>query len=111
MSKSQALASNNQKTLRSKYNDITCWSNNQRWADRYFGPPGPLSAAQRTTEMIVEQRTGKNSGPALADYRNGASAIPLFCICWPILKNISKRRNYQIMEVDPDTDTDTDTAE
>jgi hypothetical protein len=45
------------------------------------------------------------------DYRNGASAIPLFCIFWPIFLNISKRRNYQIMEVDPDTDTDTDTAE
>jgi hypothetical protein len=33
----------------------------------------------RTTEMRADQRTGKNSGPALADYRNGASAIPLFC--------------------------------
>ncbi len=26
------------------------------------------SAAQRTTEMIADQRTGKNGGPALADY-------------------------------------------
>jgi hypothetical protein len=41
---------------------------------------GPLSAAQQTIEMIADQRTGKNSGPALADYRNGAYAIPLFCI-------------------------------
>jgi hypothetical protein len=28
------------------------------------------SAAQRTTEMLADQRTGKNSGPAPADYRN-----------------------------------------
>jgi hypothetical protein len=28
------------------------------------------SAAQRTTKMLADQRTGKNSGPALADYRN-----------------------------------------
>jgi hypothetical protein len=28
------------------------------------------SAAQRTTEMLTEQRTGKNSGPAPVDYRN-----------------------------------------
>ncbi len=28
------------------------------------------SAVQRTTEMLAEQRTGKNSGPAPADYRN-----------------------------------------
>ncbi len=34
------------------------------------------SAAQRTTEML-DQRTGKNSGPAPADYQNWASAIPL----------------------------------
>jgi hypothetical protein len=56
--------------------------------------------------MIADQRTGKNSGPALADYLNGASAIPLLCIFWPIFKNISKRRNYQIMGVDTDTGTD-----
>jgi hypothetical protein len=43
---------------------LVCWS------------AGPLSAAQRTTEMIADQRTGKNSRPALADYRNEASAIP-----------------------------------
>jgi hypothetical protein len=29
-----------------------------------------------------------------------------FAFC-PIKKNISKRRNYQIIEVDPDTDTNT----
>jgi hypothetical protein len=28
------------------------------------------SAAQRTTEMLADQRTGKNSGPAPAIYRN-----------------------------------------
>ncbi len=28
------------------------------------------SAVQRTTEMLADQRTGKNSGPAPADYRN-----------------------------------------
>ncbi len=55
--------------------------------------------------MIADQQTGKNSGPALADYRNLALAIPLFCIFWPIFKNISKRRNYQKMGVDTDTDT------
>jgi hypothetical protein len=54
-----------------------------------FWSAGSLSAAQRTTEMIADQQTGKNSGPVLADYRNGAYAIPLFCIFWPILKNIS----------------------
>jgi hypothetical protein len=60
--------------------------------------------------MIADQQTGKkNSGPALADYRSGASTIPLFCIFWPVFKNISKRRNYKIMGVD--TNTDTDTAE
>jgi hypothetical protein len=36
-------------------------------------------------------------------------AIPLSCIFWPILKNILKKRNDQIMGVD--TDTDTNTAE
>jgi hypothetical protein len=49
--------------------------------------------------MIADQRTGKNSGPALADYRYEAPAIPLFCILWPNFTNISKRRNYQIIEV------------
>jgi hypothetical protein len=44
--------------------------------------------------MIEDQRTGKNSGPALADYRNGAFSIPLFCIFWPILKNISDQRTF-----------------
>ncbi len=28
------------------------------------------SAAQQTTEMLADQRTGKNSGPAPADYQN-----------------------------------------
>jgi hypothetical protein len=28
------------------------------------------SAAQRTTEMLADQRNGKNSGPAPADNRN-----------------------------------------
>jgi hypothetical protein len=28
------------------------------------------SAAQWTTEMLADQQTGKNSGPAPADYRN-----------------------------------------
>jgi hypothetical protein len=51
-----------------------------------FWSAGPLSAAQQTTEMIAEQRTGKNSEPALADYQDGVSAIPLFSIFWPILK-------------------------
>jgi hypothetical protein len=41
---------------------------------------GPISAAHWTTKMIVDQQTGKNSGPAQADYQNGSSAIPLFCI-------------------------------
>jgi hypothetical protein len=87
--------------------------------------------------MIADQQTGKNCGQALADYRNGASAVPLLCIFWPIFKNISDqrlqttkmelsliccsalflpifknvsmRRNYQIMGVD--TDNDTDSAE
>jgi hypothetical protein len=64
------------------------------------------SAAQRTTYMIpvADQRTDKNSGPALTDYRNRASTIPLFCIFWSISKNILRRRNYQIMGVDTDTD-------
>jgi hypothetical protein len=35
------------------------------------------STAQRTTEMLADQRTGKNSEPAPANYRNGASASPL----------------------------------
>ncbi len=34
------------------------------------GRPLFWSAAQRTTEMLVDQRTGKNSGPAPADNRN-----------------------------------------
>jgi hypothetical protein len=38
------------------------------------------STAQRTTEMLADQQTGKNIGPAPADYRNWASAIPLFWI-------------------------------
>jgi hypothetical protein len=50
--------------------------------------------------MIADQQTGKTAGPALADYLNGASAIPLSCIFWPIFKNISKRKNYKIMGVD-----------
>jgi hypothetical protein len=28
------------------------------------------SAAQRTNKMLADQRTGKNSGPAPADYQN-----------------------------------------
>jgi hypothetical protein len=44
--------------------------------------------------MIADQRTGKNSGPELADYRNGAFTIPLFCIFWPILNNISDRQTF-----------------
>ncbi len=55
----------------------TVCDGNQRWADRYFGPLVRWSAAQRTTEMLADQRTGKNSGPAPADYRNWASASPL----------------------------------
>ncbi len=35
------------------------------------------STAQRTNEMLADQRTGKNSGPAPADYRNWFSASPL----------------------------------
>jgi hypothetical protein len=31
---------------------------------------GGQTAAQRTTEMLADQRTGKNSGPAPADHRN-----------------------------------------
>jgi hypothetical protein len=53
-----------------------------------FWSASPLSAAQRTTKMIADQKTGKNSGPALPDYRHGASIILLFCIFWPIFKNI-----------------------
>jgi hypothetical protein len=49
----------------------------QRWADRLFGPLVHWSAAQRTTEMLADQLTGKNSGPAPADYQNWASARPL----------------------------------
>ncbi len=45
------------------------------------------SAAQRTTEMLADQRTGKNSGPAPADYRNLASASPL-------LKYLSQLTNF-----------------
>jgi hypothetical protein len=56
--------------------------------------------------MIADQQSGKNSGPTLADYQNGASAIPLFCNFWLILKNISQRRNYQILGVDTDSVTD-----
>jgi hypothetical protein len=44
--------------------------NGQKWADRYFGPLVRWSAAQRTTVMLANQWTGKNSGPAPADYRN-----------------------------------------
>jgi hypothetical protein len=66
-----------------------------------FWSAGPLSTAQWTTEIIADQRTGKNSGPALANNRNGASSIPLFCIFLPIFKNVSKRRNYQIMGLIP----------
>ncbi len=49
----------------------------QRWADHYFGPLVRWSPAQRTTEMLSDQWTGKNSGPVPADYRNWASASPL----------------------------------
>jgi hypothetical protein len=42
----------------------------QRWADRYFGPLVRWSAAQRTTEMLADQQTGKNRRPAPADCRN-----------------------------------------
>jgi hypothetical protein len=45
-----------------------------------FWSAGPLSTAQQTTEMIADQQTGKNSGPAL-----------VFRIFWPIFKNISRR--------------------
>jgi hypothetical protein len=42
--------------------------------------------------MIAEQRTGKNSGPALADYRNGASAIPLFAFVGPFKKYLKEKK-------------------
>jgi hypothetical protein len=42
----------------------------------------------------------------IADYQNGAFAISPLCIFWPIFKNTSRKRNYQIMRVDIDTDTD-----
>jgi hypothetical protein len=42
-----------------------------------------------------------DSGTVLANYRHGASVFPLFCIFWPIFKNIPKRINYQIMELIP----------
>jgi hypothetical protein len=77
----------------------------QSGSEHLFWSAGLLSAAQWTTEIIADQQTGKNTGPALADYQSGASAIPLSCIFWPIFKNISKRRNYQIMGVDTDNDT------
>jgi hypothetical protein len=38
--------------------------------------------------MIADQQTGKNSGPALANYRNWACAIPLFCICFYLFLKI-----------------------
>jgi hypothetical protein len=69
----------------------------QRWADHYFGPMVRWSAAQRTTEMIAEQRTGKNTKVSFR-----YSAVRHFLA---YLKNISKRRNYQIMGVDTDTNT------
>ncbi len=50
---------------------------NQRWADRYFGPLVRWSTAQQNNEMLADQRTGKNSGSAPADYRNWASTSPL----------------------------------
>ena len=46
--------------------------NDQRWADRYFGPLVRWSAAQRTTEMLADQRTGK-----IADQRQRTTEIEL----------------------------------
>jgi hypothetical protein len=66
-----------------------------------FWSADPLSAAQQTTEMIADQRTAKNSGSALADYRNGAFAVPLFCIFWPILKNILSFRYSAVLHFWP----------
>jgi hypothetical protein len=65
------------------------------------------SAAQRTAEMIV-QRNGKNSGPAPADYRSWASAIPLFWIMAYFWKYFKEKK---LLNNGVDTDTDTDTAE
>jgi hypothetical protein len=40
--------------------------------------------------MIADQQTGKNSGPPLANYQNGASVIQLFSIFCVIKKIILK---------------------
>jgi hypothetical protein len=57
-----------------------------------FWSAGPLSAVQQTTEMIADQRTGKNSRPAQAHYWNWASIILLFCIFWPVLKIFQRKK-------------------
>jgi hypothetical protein len=50
------------------------------------------NAAQRTTKMLADQQTGKNSGPAPADYRNRASAIPLFWILAYLKKYLEQKK-------------------
>jgi hypothetical protein len=50
----------------------------------FWSAESAWSAAQRTTEMLADQRIGKNSGPAPADYRNWASASPL----WNYLREV-----------------------
>jgi hypothetical protein len=53
--------------------------------------------------VIADQRSGKNSRPALADLPKWSFCYSAVLIFWRIFKNISKRRNYQIVGVDTDT--------
>jgi hypothetical protein len=63
-----------------------------------FWSAGLLSDAQRTSEMIADQQTGKNSGPPLADYQNEASVIQLFGIFCVILKIFRTSRLVKIAD-------------
>jgi hypothetical protein len=53
--------------------------------------------------VIVDQRTGKNSGPALVDYRNGASAILLFSFLGIFLKIVQREEIIKYWGADTDT--------
>jgi hypothetical protein len=52
--------------------DASAPTNKQRWADRYFGPLVRWFSAQRTTDMLGVQRTGK-----IADQRQRTTKIEL----------------------------------
>ncbi len=69
---------------------LPCYCLNAEVGRLLFWSAGRWSPVYWATEMIADQQTGKNCGPALADYRNRAFANLLFCFFGLILKKFQR---------------------